>query len=290
MNNLWKKDGEHLFIDLLESIQTHYCKEATKWDEYLYKLKSTKIHDSAKNEEKSTEMMQEGDMYFQNRQFYNAMESYTKSLRFAKMDSDKVAMAFANRATCFFHMKMYDRALIDVGLALQANCPEQLVTQMEKLQADCHQMVHTNSVEFPEKSPEFKVNEKFPCLADALTVTYTDEFGRHIVANRDIDVGQQVLMEEKFASVAKNDEMACYTCLTETGNFIPCSNCSDVIFCSQKCMDSNNVHQFDCNTLYHKLHFKVQFTIRTILIAVQCTGFPIFSYEIVNLCGFKKYL
>lgn len=268
MDELWKKEynnGDTLFVDLLKTIQANYSHEAAKWDDYLSNLKST-----MKDNQKSIELMRRADFNFQSGHFYLAMELNTKAISLAENNSKTMSQAFANRATCFFHMEMFDRALSDIQLALRVNCPSELTTQMKKLRVNCEKMLQTYANGSPERKPDFAANQQFPCLADVLAIKNNGEFGRHIVANCDIDVGQHVLMEESFASVAKSDDqMSCYTCLTEIGNFIACSNCCDVVFCSSKCMEVNVVHKFDCNTFYHQMHCKIQFTIRTMLLGIS---------------------
>lgn len=272
MEKLWQKETESsdgLHVDLFKVIREISPDEITKWDEYLQLLKTKHSDNVSKNNTKSSNLMERAGQNFQENNFDQAMDVYTRALSFAELKSDNISMAFANRADCFFQLKMYDRTLKDVELALASNCTEEIKAKLEELQKNSHELMKSGASEPIEEKQYFTSNESVPCLSEMLTVTSNEQFGRHLVANCDINVGQLVLMEESFASVAKcNDQMTCYTCLTEIANFIPCLQCTDVVFCSEKCMDANLVHKFDCNTVYHVLHFKAKFTIQTILIAV----------------------
>lgn len=278
MEILWQKETDHvesLYINLFESIGSQFISEFKKWDEHMQLLKSEHNDMPAKSNEKSSKLMRQGNEEFCKKNFYHAMELYTKALCYAEVGTENESMAFASRAKCFFHMEMYHRALTDIEFALKSKCSAKMMVKLEKKRMDCRKLtVKSNPNELIEsKWKSFTHNPKYPCIANTLTITNNAQFGRHLVAKCDIDVGQMVLMEDSFASVAKSDEqMTCYNCLTEVANFIACSKCSDVVFCSEKCLKMNLVHRFDCNTPYHRMHCKAKFTIQTILIAVA--AFP----------------
>lgn len=114
MENLWQKVknyNETLYVDLFTSNDIQFSHEAKKWNEYLLKLKNTHNEMSCKNNGKSVELIQKCIQFFQQKQFSHAMELFTNALCFDEIDTEYVLLAFANRASCFFHMKMYNRAL-----------------------------------------------------------------------------------------------------------------------------------------------------------------------------------
>lgn len=272
MENLWKKEKigeESLYIDYFNAIDAAYIASV---DEKLQKFKAEHEHNSFKNNEKSTNFMRDANQKFQERDFERAVYIYINALRFAEIGTENVSMAFANRAKCFYQMKYYDQALIDIDLALEAGCNNEMMSKLQKLQTDCQNQIKSNTEShvFDEQKSQLKlqVNEQIPCLTDALAIANNHQFGRHLIATRDIAVGEYVLMEESFASVDRNTGQKCYTCLAEAKNFIPCPKCADVIFCDEKCMNANAVHKLDCNTLFHQMESKVRFIIRTILVAV----------------------
>lgn len=72
-----------------------------------------------------------------------------------------------------------------------------------------------------------------------------------MVATRNIDVGKIVLVEDVFAiGIDYNYESACKTCAKYATNFIPCPNCTAVMFCNTECMESNDLHKRFCGALY----------------------------------------
>lgn len=272
--DLWKKEkscDELLYIDLFKTINH---KHFTKMDDQLLAFKSEHNGAFAKNNEKSSALLLEGNRFFEESDFYRAADLYTESLCFAEIGTENASKAFANRAECFHQLKLYDHALIDIEMALEVGCSENAKLKLEQLRDDCQRMKLSNKMDqlMATRKLDFEPDRKFPCLANVLSITTNERFGRHIIAKCDIDVGQNVLMEESFASVNHSSVQMCYTCSSEMKNFVSCSECSDVAFCNDKSMRSNLVHRIDCQTLYHRMPYKVQFIIRSILMAVA--AFP----------------
>lgn len=274
--HLWKKEqngDKLLYVDLFNSLDSSYF---SKLDKQLEALETKHSNILEKCNVKSSAFMHEAIQFYQESAHYRAIEAYTSALRFAEIGTESIPMAFMSRADCFYQLKLIDQALIDVELAIESGCTENELPQLKKLQDIYMQkkmsIEPNQSFEEPMRKLDFEADKHFPCLANVLAIRSNNQFGRHIAAKCDIDVGQNVLMEESFASVNRSIDHVCYTCLAESINFIPCPKCTDVVFCNQKCMESNEVHKLDCQTMFHRMPHKVQFIIRTILMAV--TAFP----------------
>lgn len=277
MENLWKKENvgdTPLYIDLCKSVKAEYRIETAN---QLQQLTSKYNSTSSKSNEKSSDYLQYADQFYQHLDFECAMHNYTKALCYAEIGTANVSMALANRAQCFFQMKQYDRAMVDINLALEAGCTTKgLMSNLRKLQDVCQAAIDVDErvrkADERQYQLDFEEHTKFPCLANVANVQQNAKFGKHIVAKQDIDVGKVVLVEENFVSVAQCDERTCYTCLAESKNFIACPCCTDVVFCDEKCMNSNETHRLECHTIYHEMAYKMQFIIRTVLVAT--TAFP----------------
>lgn len=96
------------------------------------------------------------------------------------------------------------------------------------------------------------------------------------VAKRDIPVGQTIALNAHFAgSVCTRNELKqrqayCLTCFSTDANFIPCRECTDVMFCSDTCRQTNTVHRLECQSLYHRLtSATVKLAIQMVLVAVE---------------------
>lgn len=275
---LWQKesnDADAAYVDLFaNNNKTDGFSEwnrklrASNWkNSYLFKahnpIKSNKTSDSIRNE---------GNAYFRMGQYVEAMEMYSVSLIFAEPGTDNVSFGYANRATCFMNMKLYDECLCDIELAVKANYPN--MPKLTQRKNNCEQLKQKHHAKEPfEPKLSFNPHEKFPCMADVLAIHQNERFGRHMVAKCDIDVGQTVLVEENYVSLTGNvDRVQCYTCMQSMKNFIACSKCTDVMFCSEKCQNKNEIHQKFCGEAIHRMPNTIRFIAKSILLGVM--AFP----------------
>lgn len=242
---LWKKESDSAdacFINLLSDRQLN------PQSYELFKL----ICSTKKDDEKSIELRMKGNQQIKQKNWPAAMELYNQSLRLATAGSEHVSLVYANRSVCFLQMKKYDRCLVDIELARKANYPERLMHKLKEREATCLKLMNDEPSKLDEEfkpALSFDANEKFPCLANVLEIRNNDEFGNHIVATRDIDVGQIVVLEDVFAStVFSDDKTLCRTCMKSAQNFIPAEKCSDAMFCDGSCIESNGTHKFVCGT------------------------------------------
>lgn len=264
MEKLWHKECDTNvtapYVDLFKSVRKT-------------PLNSTRSNQCLiKNNEHSTALRIDGNEKFRTEKWEDAMNCYNRSLCFAENDSENVGLAFANRSACFFHMKMYDKVLVDIELAKQSKIPDRLLPKLEqrkrdsenlyKMQSRRHQCDRTPKLGYPS-------NKHWRCMADVVEIRSNTEFGRHMIAKCDIPAGKIVMMEESFMMIKRDDEPLCYTCFRHKANFIVCAQCSVVMFCSTDCMDQNSTHQFECGTVFHTLHMEDKFQIKIVLLAVE---------------------
>lgn len=89
----------------------------------------------------------------------------------------------------------------------------------------------------------------------AIDIVTSSASGRHLVATRNIDVGDILVIEKPFASVLLpcHVDSHCYHCLTLTSNVIPtpCHQCSMVRYCSESCAHQSweSYHSIECRYL-----------------------------------------
>ena len=80
---------------------------------------------------------------------------------------------------------------------------------------------------------------ELPGFSEKLSVKYTEEKGRHTVANAVIEPGEVICQTQPVTAIVKFHLTLeyCYNCLLHVPSPIPCENCAGVIFCSLKCRD-----------------------------------------------------
>lgn len=263
MENLWKKEATSsgtMYVDLFACSSNGQCKP----------FQSYPVEKVSKDNKVSTMFRLQGNDLFQENKVTEAMECYNKSLCFAENGTENVNLAYANRASCFLNLKMYEEALIDIELANQAGYSAQLMPKLKKRQVDCFRLMKTQPerIQFQPKL-SFKPNEMFPCMASVLDLRQNEEYGRFVVANGEIDVGQVVLVEQNFASVSIGDgRKTCAKCLKSNVNFIACLKCVDAMYCCSDCMERDTVHRFVCGN-FRNVSGSMKLYIQTILIAID---------------------
>lgn len=210
-----------------------------------------------KNNEKATKLREEGNIRFETGDLIEAMKYYNLSLRFAEVNSETVAFAYANRSSCFLHLKMYEKCLVDIELAKLANYPEQSLPKLEKRHADCLEAMKAND-QVDDFIPQlsYDADENFPGMSNVLEIKYNVQFGRHIVAKCDIEVGKTVLLEESFTSQEsaslQSEAWNCEYCQKPLMNFIACEKCTSALFCNTSCMERDEFHKIVCEEQTHK--------------------------------------
>lgn len=280
MENLWKKETSggdtQQFIDLFANMCK--TKSVKEWDRQIksadwkhdYLIGGIAVG-AGKNNKIADDFRANGNAYFKQNQWLKAMEFYNESLYFAKAGTDSVSFAFSNRANCFLNMKEYEKCLKDIDLAVEAKYPQDLMPKLMKRKNNCLDLMKKSTAPAPyDPKLSLKASEQFPCMADVLEIQRNDEFGRHIVATADIDIGQTILVEENFVSVAASvDRVHCFECLQTKQNFIPCSKCSDALFCSIDCQNRSEIHKVSCGANVHRMPNNVRFIARSILVALK---------------------
>lgn len=295
MSNLWAKDhsqnGNH-FINLFATIANE------EWAEEIWTKNPNNLFDyrSLKDNQYSMELRLNGNTKFRSGQWSTAMNLYNKSLRFAELNSENCALAYAKRSECFYEMQFYEKALNDIELAVRANISKRFHAKLNECKEKCQQKLLASCqshVSHPSIRLCSDADEQYPCMANILELKQNEEFGRHLLARRDIAAGQTVLIETDFVSVkcvddadadADGIESVCDTCFQSKMNFIACDQCPDAVFCSIDCLTNNSIHKWVCGTVFPELHYKIQFQIHAILLA--CNTFQ----NVEKLMEFIEYV
>ena len=124
-----------------------------------------------------------------------------------------------------------------IGLAKKQHGLERAVEEM--LQNPSKGVPKEMRIPPPKMSP----SADNPRLSDAVAVAHDDLAGRHVVAVREVRVGEVVASEpagEAGGVVARlaRPEVSlsnCLHCLCSVIIPVPCSGCANVVFCSMKC-------------------------------------------------------
>lgn len=245
MDSLWQKesnDAGALFVDIFKDVKD------TEISALAEMFRSLNVVDHKKDDSLAKNYRIQGNAEFQRQNWIDAMRLYNKSLCFSEIGSENVSLAYANRSACFLRLKMYNECLVDIELAKQANYPEHLLAKLDKRHAESLKLKNEASHCDPKKPKiSYKAHQNFPEMANVLKVVCNEEYGRHVVAKCDIEVGKTVLVERSFISKKRDGEFnACTICLKTMANLIACSKCRSAMFCSSDCISRDSIHKLEC--------------------------------------------
>ncbi|XP_064095006.1 SET and MYND domain-containing protein 4-like [Macrobrachium nipponense] len=108
--------------------------------------------------------------------------------------------------------------------------------------------------QIPEVPSLSQSNPAIPCLSDAVKLDFSPSQGRYLIAERDIDPGEVLVVEKPYGHVLHLDSSLrthCCVCFNRCLSPLPCPSCSRVIFCSSSCRNiglSSN-HNKECCVL-----------------------------------------
>lgn len=93
-------------------------------------------------------------------------------------------------------------------------------------------------------------NDNIPCASDAIALRYDEDNGRHVIAARDINAGEVLVVEKPYALLLSNDNTLthCSNCLKVCWSTIPCKYCIYAMYCSKECrnIEWRKSHDIEC--------------------------------------------
>ncbi|XP_050511368.1 SET and MYND domain-containing protein DDB_G0273589-like isoform X2 [Diabrotica virgifera virgifera] len=91
------------------------------------------------------------------------------------------------------------------------------------------------------------------CVSNKLTVKSDKELGRFVVANKEIQTGETLVVESPYAACLLPGMFGthCHHCFNRLQAPIGCSDCSNVAFCKPACRDAalSSYHSYECKYL-----------------------------------------
>lgn len=207
-----------------------------------------------KNNRKSNAFREDGKTLYELKKYENAMKKFNYSLQLAEKGTEESGIAYANRSSCFFHLKMLEECLIDIDLARKSNYPKHLMHKLDAREAKCKEIMENSNQ--PEKIAvrepllSFDEHKQFKGVANCLQIKYNHGFGRHVVTKSDLEIGKTILIERPYQIVgSENTNLGrdrCLHCFREGRNLVPCNTCISSNFCHDGCMEES-VHKMSCN-------------------------------------------
>ncbi|CAO1422621.1 unnamed protein product [Diamesa serratosioi] len=211
--------------------------------------KSTKMAD---------EFRTEGNRYYDGREYLNALIYYNMSLCYAEKGSESLGIAFANRASVYLESNLFRICLKNIQLARAHNYPESKKKTLDDRELKCRDLmkIHPDEELVEKHWDYFKLsypaNKKYPHITDCLEVKSDEKYGRYIITNKDLKVGDIVSIEEPFCHVSfgsvKRYTYCVNCCKKQLLDLFPCPDCVTTMFCSEECKHSamKSFHYYEC--------------------------------------------
>lgn len=202
---------------------------------------SVALNGEMKSDQIAAALRAEGNKFYSARKFFDALVKYNESLCLAPKESESLGLAYANRSAVFFEMKLFNNSLRNIQLAKVHSYPPENLEILEKRREKCLAAM-TQQPKLAEPSffkLSYKAHKKLPFVSECLELRVSEKFGKHIVTNRNIKVGDILAIESPFCSVLmsesqfvvvdrSNKYQRCSLCLIDNQlDLIPCENCCE---------------------------------------------------------------
>lgn len=185
-----------------------------------------------KNNQNAVKHLENGDKLYNNKNYYESLINYNKSVCSSEINSFVAAKAYARRSAVYFVIKSYDKCLKNIQLARDHGYPKDNIEVLNKRQEKCIKKL--NKVQPKVTDNLFKLsheaNEKNPSIAACLQLREDQQYGRHIITDKDLKVGDIIAIEPNFVGYPQNSEKfsRCYNCFkSDLMDLIPCNHCAD---------------------------------------------------------------
>ncbi|XP_014229739.1 uncharacterized protein LOC106654406 [Trichogramma pretiosum] len=195
-------------------------------------------------------------------------------LAYAQPGSMEHVLGLQTRAKLHYHCGNWEECRQDAADALDlmdsGNIYDQMGTTMNTLRQLLVQVVGRSLVTYIGSAnrdrstnmwhvlnPRFlkpqlkRPNANHPCLSDGVEPAYSPERGRHLVAKRDIEVGEMILVEDLACGVLtqKAVHTKCAHCLAQAWVGPACDKCVNAVYCSKQCKTEawRDYHYIECD-------------------------------------------
>lgn len=146
-----------------------------------------------------------------------------------------------------------------------------MLTKTLEVEANMIRMKKLPAPTKPLVKPKENVVEHF--VSDLLTFDFNENEGRFAKAEKDINLGTYLVQEKPHVACLLQiySQTHCQLCFKRTNVPIACSNCADVVFCSEKCRDAacKSFHRIECGIMQHLWNSGASITCQMALRAIS---------------------
>lgn len=213
-----------------------------------------KLQESKKYDNLSIHFRNLGNSCFQQHKHHKAWQYYNLSLLHASLLSENYCLALSNRSAVFYELKKYNECLQDIEEVLLLEYPKKIYDKLMKRKEMCKEALKVKpDVELNETAlleMECEKDQRYVGASTKLEVFFTNEMGRHVIAKKDIKVGEILAQEDPYFCLLLKQQLicACSYCLSRNMNLLPCDHCALALYCSVECKEKawREYHSVEC--------------------------------------------
>ncbi|EAA05512.4 AGAP010931-PA, partial [Anopheles gambiae str. PEST] len=189
-------------------------------------------NDGNKDNEKAAQLRSAGNkmVHPKVKRYIEAMKLYNECIAFSAKGSEERSLAYGNRSFICLKMERFEDCLQNIRLARESNYPKHLSGKLDEREKEAKQ-----------------------ALSKARNQN-ASKYGRHVVTKRKLKVGDVVMIEKPFVTVAKEtfQYIRCDFCQAKRlFTLIPCEGCTVAMYCSEECISKayGKYHRYECGVL-----------------------------------------
>ncbi|XP_039430139.1 SET and MYND domain-containing protein 4-like [Culex pipiens pallens] len=184
-------------------------------------------------------------------------EVFNRSLAYAEFGGRAMFRGYELRSVLCYNLEQFGLCLRNIENALQdgegGNLNKILMLKNFCLGHGEGQRQDDEGCEV-EATLSHAANPTIPNVVAGIELEVGDVYGRHLVAKRNFDFGDTLLIDDPYVVVADLGQQyrQCHHCLKFcTLELLPCPDCVEVMFCSPECakLAQQRYHRFECPIL-----------------------------------------
>lgn len=182
-----------------------------------------------KSSELATKHRLKGNELFKDRKYFSALCDYNVSLCHAETNSDDLGLAFANRSAVFYEIGEFRLCKENINLAKEFGYPSNKLKKLERRERKCHSRLKGKLRELSLLQITRTTRTKYPFVTDCLRLGDNSEYGRHIVTDCDLNIGEIVAIDRPYCGLLLTEfhNKRCTNCLRQFKmNLVPCAKCT----------------------------------------------------------------
>lgn len=224
---------------------------------------------TTKDNSKAIKSFDKGNIYRSNGDYLNALKLYNQCLCYIEPASttgvELIHHIYKARVAIYLDLKLYEcclenlKPLTTINFAHGWECASNN-NEVAEIEAICRlgmENTHSRVSKINKTlspSLRYRSHRNIPFIVEDLQLKYNDNYGYHLVAQRNLKPGDVIMVERPYSSVLLPSDwyLKCANCLASNHlSLIPCPGCNCAMFCSTRCRSEANLkfHCLECQIM-----------------------------------------